>query len=240
LAARGDAPVPLRAAARRAAAALTGAPLPRRRLDPATLALPAAADGYLVVDQARLPDLSPLTAIARQLGIKTSDRVLMTLRGPTPDDLYAGQREADLVGELAFELVRRFGNLRLEQTLVAVNAAAPAPDRGPSYSWCAHAVGEFEFEPLAAAVERLVDGVPDVQLQRTADSLRLVAPRGEATLRPDGASASTTGMAGKPRPELARELLAEGPALRVVVPPTSKLWVALAFLHLPPAAGAEL
>jgi hypothetical protein len=57
-----------------------------------------------------------------------------------------------------------------------------------------------------------------------------------------GASSLRTwskGMAGRAKPELARELLAEGPAIRVVVPPTSKAWLLLAALELP-AGRAEI
>jgi hypothetical protein len=237
LTARADTPAPLAARAKMALAALEGRPAAtaRRRLQPEDLRLPAAADAFVMVDHARLPDLLPLRELTRRLAVDRSYIVVEMLRAPTPDDLYYGQYLPDVVGELPFEVARRFGNGRCDHTVMAfVGQAGGVP---LTFAWSVHTAGEFEQGVLAAGLEPLA--TLGVQCERRGDTVHVVTPVGEGECSAVLVRAHSKDMAGRARPELARQLLAEGPAVRIVVPKNSKAWLALPALELPPAERAE-
>lgn len=211
----------------------------RQRLAPETLLLPIAADAYVVLDHARMPDFTPMTAIARRVAVDRSYRQVEVLKAPTPDDLYWGQYLADLSGEFPFEFVRRYGNVRLDHTVAAIQLQN-TPGRLP-FGWNVQAAGEFEPAQFAAAMEELAGFLEiKIPVTRKEGGVHAVAFDGEVAVEASSLRTWSKGMAGRAKPELARELLAEGPAIRIVVPPTSKAWLALAFLELPPAGRAEI
>ncbi|HEX6812664.1 MAG TPA: hypothetical protein VF384_13640 [Planctomycetota bacterium] len=241
---RADTPPPLAA---RAALALEAfgkrsASATRRRLDAETLPLPTVADAYLVVDHGKLPDLHELHLLARRLAVDASYRVVETLAAPTPDDLYFGQWGADLLGEVPFEIARRYGNMRFDHTVVALLATVPqAKAQRVPFGWNLQAVGEFEHAPLEAALREAAAAAPkELQCEPRDGAIHVKASFCEAVFGPTSIGTHSKGMGGRARPELARELLAEGPAVRVVIPSASKLWPALTFLALPPAERLEV
>jgi hypothetical protein len=212
---------------------------PRRRFDAESLRLPVVADVHVVIDHARLPDTAPLAAIARRWAIDQSYRVVEALRAPTPDDLFHGQYIADLLGELPFEVARRYGCARFDQTVLSLQI--PPPGTGTGFGWHLQSVGRLEHGRLADTLEHFASAPQsDMKCERRGDSVHFAVPGAQGEFDATSVVAHTKGMGGRPRPESARELLEEGPALRAVVPPTSKVWLALAWLQLPPAGRSEL
>lgn len=222
-------PAVLRERAAAAVATLRGQPSPigRRRLDPQVVQLPAAFDGCVVVDHARLPDLRWLTACARRVGaLVTAARVEAAGGSISPAMLNGAQRLCDMPAEAPFWLAMAFGNARLDHSLVTVSARADA-NLPVAIGW--NAVGAFE-----------PDGWAKAELPAGAARNN---PLFGGTLAVAATSlyASTDGSRGKPRPAMAEKLLLDdGAAVKAIVPANSKLWPALAFLQLPPAEGAEL
>jgi hypothetical protein len=240
LSTRADTPPLLAKRAMVALAAFGRRPAPaRQRLAPENLLLPVAADAYVVLDHALLPDFAPLPALVRRVAVDWSYLVVEHLKAPTPDDLYIGQYRADLTGEFPFEFVRRYGSVRLDHTVAAIQLLN-APGR-LLFGWHVQAAGDFEPEQFAAAIAELAEFTETkIPVTRKEGDVRAVVADFEVALGAASLHTWSKGMAGRAKPELARELLAEGPAIRIVVPPTSKAWLALAFLELPPAGRAEI
>ncbi len=228
--ARADAPEPLRRRAERATKRLRGEAWspPRRRLDPATLKLPLGFDAAILVDHARLPDVSWLTRTGRQFAAHKTAYLLVRAGGPvTPAQRNGAQWMADQIGELPFAFAHRFGNIRLDHSCVIVRAQNDA-DFPAIVSW--QAAGELEprRRPLGEPTRKQ-------QLKRP----RLL--NAEIEFFEDGLLATKGGSAGKPRPDRARQLL-QGPptALRIVLPERSKVWPLLRALDLPAIRGGEI
>lgn len=217
------------ARARRALAALADPPqpLPRERLDPERLELPLAFDACVVIDHARLPDMGWLTALGRRLGaLTTCWRMNMAGGTISPAAANGAQVMCDTVSELPFGIALRYGNARLDHSCVVITAQND-PKVPVALSW--QAAGEFESD-------RWQDAKVPEGLGRNNPLLT-----GTLAVEPTRLLATLGGSAGKPRPAQAKELLRDtGLAVRVIVPPTSKLWASLAFLELPQAKGAEL
>lgn len=231
LAANEKLPAALRERAQRASAVLSGETkgTERKRLDAATLNLPAAFDGCVLVDHARLPDLGWLTPLGRRLGaLVTAQTIVMAGGTISPAMCNGAQSMCDVVSELPFGVAHQFGNVRIDQSLLVISAKAD-PEMPVALSW--QAAGEFEAELLKKA--ELPAGI-ERNNPIFGGKLEVVADR---------VVASTDGSVGKPRPAMVEKLgLLEdaGCAIRAIVPANSKLWPALAFLKLPSAERAEL
>jgi hypothetical protein len=123
----------LRDAAWESLAALGDPPLPypERRLPPllTTLAgIPSSADVVVVVNQSRIPRWMGLAAAARAFGLRQARTEIERLGAAvTPRDLATGLASLDAAGEAPYELARRFGNLRIDRTVAAVDL-----DAGPA------------------------------------------------------------------------------------------------------------
>lgn len=231
LADREQLPAPLRERARLGLAALRGetGALARRRLTAEALRLPAAFDGCVMIDHARLPDLGWLTALGRRLGALLTAQAIEHVGGQlSPATLAGAQRMCDVAGELPFGVAHRFGNARLDHSCVVISARAGS--RLPvALTW--QAAGEFEAE-----------GWQQVELpEGAAEDNPLLG--GTLAIAADQLFATTDRSKGMARPALVEKLgllLDTGEAIRAIVPGNSKLWPVLAFLELPPAEGAEL
>jgi hypothetical protein len=231
LASESTLPAALRDRAGRGIAVLRGNadPLTRLRLSGDTLQLPAAFDGCVMIDHARLPDLSWFTPFGRRLAALTTAGYIAMAGGTTTPAMRNGaQSLCDLVSELPFGLAHRYGNARLDHSCVVVSAKADA-ELPFALTW--QAAGALE----AAGWQ---DMKPSPSM---ADNNPLFA--GTLQIATDRLFASTDGSAGKPRPSLVEKhalLRDDGVAVRAVVPGNSKLWPMLAFLAMPPAEGGEL
>ena len=220
-------PAALRERAAQALAVLRGEPAaPRARLAVEQLRLPAAFDGCLVIDHARLPDLRWLTAFGRRLGMAVTAEAVVMAGGTASDTMWQGaQGMADGCSVGPFWFAHALGNLRLDHSCLVVTAKAD-PHVPVAVTW--QAVGAFDHAGWSA-----------LDLSPLTEELRLDAAAGSIT-----ASAlwlSSDGSQGRARPQQAEKLLADtGAALRAFVPGNSKLWPLLAFLQLPPASGADL
>lgn len=214
-----------------------GKPLARARLAPESLLLPVAADVFVVVDHARLPDLRPLRELARRMAIESSYRVLRALRAPTPDDLYHGQLVADAVGEAPFELVRRIGDVRVDHSVLSLAVVAGEGGR-PDLDFLLQATGSFDAERIAATCDTIAAATPGaVRCERRDGEVCIEAGADTVVVAPTTVVAHGKRMAGRARPDIASQLLVAGPAIRVVVPKASKAWAALLLGDVP--RGAE-
>ncbi len=142
------------------------------------------------------------------------------------DELHGAQRMCDLAAEAPFWLAHRYGNARLDHSLITVNMQASG-ELPFALSW--NAAGEFEPARWrnASLPASVIEGNPLLggTLQVAAEYLY----------------ASTDGREATPAPDLAAKLLRnDGAAIRAVVPANSRLWSQLAFLELPPTAGCEV
>ncbi|MBZ0153967.1 MAG: hypothetical protein K8J09_20775, partial [Planctomycetes bacterium] len=202
-----------------------GAAVGRRRLDPKTLLLPVAFDACVVVDHARLPDVSFLAGLARRTGILVTTRAIEMAGGTISDAMRNGaQFMADQAAEAPFELARKYGNVRLDQSCVIINAKADSR-RPVDVTW--QAAGEIAAEGWQRADLAKVLGRPFAS--------------GVVTFAAEQLVMSTLDKPGLVREAKATELLADtGAALRVVVPGNSKLLAMVGFLGLPPAKDVEL
>ncbi|MEZ6038836.1 MAG: hypothetical protein R3F29_15255 [Planctomycetota bacterium] len=230
LAAKAEEPA-LRRRAARAVVALTGkgdVP-PRQRLDPEQLLLPAVIDGWIVVEHARLPDLGFVAGLLRRLSaVGIADRVASAGRGASmPPAMTNGcQTTCDSVAELPFAAALQWGNARHDQSVVVLTGS----DRGGGVGLTWQAAGEYEHERWQQAL-----------LPIRAAELDLFA-HGELQVAAEHVEARyAVRSAGRPRPELAREMLADtGAAIRCVVPAASRLWPQVFVERMPSARGAEL
>jgi hypothetical protein len=201
----------------------------RRRLTADDVRLPAAFDAAIVIDHARLPDLRWVAPLGRRLGALVTVNAIEAAGGTvSAAACNGGQRMCDVPAEAPFGFAHRFGNARLDHSLVTV-AVTEAAHLGVAFTW--NAVGEIEHDGWTKAV------VPDAARR---DNPLLA---GTMTVTATGVYASTDGQTHRSRPSLAAPLLGpegDGYALRVVLPANSKTWPALAALGLPPANGGEL
>ena len=210
------------------------------RLDPATLPLPTVADGYLIFDNTRVPDMSRLADFGRRLGMASSLMVLRMLKAPTVEDLTVAQAESDAIGELAFELVRRFGNHRITQGFVAMQWLPQEPTQ---IGVCTQMSGAFDYATMVVQLQESVppDMMGMIKVEKKDAEVTLTTDAGECKVSADRITTMTTNMRGKPRPEQAKQLLAMGDAgIRIVLPMQSKAWLGLAALQLPAAHGGEV
>ena len=201
----------------------------RKQLNAATLKLPAAFDGCIVINHALLPDLGWLTPLGRRVAaMLTAQKIVMAGSEPTPAMLNGAQSVCDLVSEFPFGVAHQFGNARLDQSMLVIAAKADA-QMPVSVSW--QVAGEFEAELWQKA--ELPDGA--------AKNSPIFA--GQLEVAADHVLASTDGSVGKPRPTMVEKLGlldVTDCAIRAIVPGNSKVWPALAFLQTPSAEGAEL
>lgn len=197
----------------------------RRRFDPKALLVPATYDACVLVDHARLPDMSFVTALARRTGALVTAAAIGRAGGNLSAATCNGaQFWIDRPAEAPFELVRQFGNARLDQSCVFLHTKT-GPGLPVDLSW--QAAGEIAAEGWNRAdIDRV---------------LRSSFADCKVTFAPDGLLLTTRGEAGIVREAKATELLNDtGAAIRVVVPGTSKLLAMIAFLGLPPATGLEV
>ena len=193
---------------------------PRRHLDAATLPLPTQGDIYLVCNHESLFDALPLVEIGYFTGMVSTVQVLQYLKAPTLSDFVLGQTESEFLTEIPFEIARRFGNFRLDQTVVALSV----PRDGDGGGWIAVSAGKFDAARVAAGVAASkVEGgkaeLADGTAKATIDGTQLVVTDLLAT-------AMTPGLAAAPNPEVAARLLNDNPGLRVHVPTGSSLLLA--------------
>lgn len=202
-----------------------GAAAGRRRLDPKTLLLPVAFDACVVVDHARLPDVSFLAGLARRTGILVTTRAIEMAGGTISDAMRNGaQYMADQAAEAPFEMARKYGNVRLDQSCVIVNAKADSR-RPVDVTW--QAAGEIAAEGWQRADLGKLLGRPFAN--------------GVVTFARERLLVSTLDKPGLVREAKATELLADtGAALRVVVPGNSKLLAMVGLLGLQQAKDVEL
>ena len=133
-------------AVRARAAAAT---IARASLGAGDLLLPEQPDLVVVIDHSRLVDARPLVDLARLSGLVSSGMVLKLLKMPRLDDAAIGQAESDSCLELPFELVRRLGALRFDQSCVSLTWSG---EIGGEVTWTAAVAGSFEPERLAGAL----------------------------------------------------------------------------------------
>lgn len=193
-----------------------GAPsLERRRLDPASLALPATADVYVLVEHARLPSLRWITPHWRRMGALVTATAIAGAGGTVAQaQCNAAQRMCDAVAEAPFWLVHRCGNARLDRSLLAIVLGGR---ESLQVTW--NAAGEFEAERWRRGL--LPEGA-------AADAPLL---GGALALTPSTLLLRTAPSTGDAPPEVAAQLLAElsaggdgAAALCAVVPAESALW----------------
>ncbi|MGE3175195.1 MAG: hypothetical protein AB7O97_21390 [Planctomycetota bacterium] len=224
---RDDVAPALRERCRRGLAVLRGGVAERPRLDPALLPLPTVFDAAILIDHAALPDQQWLVAALRRLGLLISARAFADAGGEVSPTLTGmAQRMADATGELPFDTVLRYGNVRLDHSCVTLRVVV---DGDMPLAFQAATVGAFDGDrwrpALAEFAKDVRRHVPGFRVEVDDDRLQLASDDGNY----------------RPRPEAAGELLADtGAAIRVVVPTGSRIWPLLATLRLPPATGLEL
>ena len=189
----------------------------RRRLDPATLALPANCHLVVVFDHAELFDALPLVEMGFCSGLVSTMAVIQMLKMPEVSDYVLGQSESEFVTGLPFEVARRLGNFRLDQTAIVLGSAGAPADSGLFVA----SAGSFAPTAVVGGVPSLgIDGATAKLADATATAdlagTELVVTESLATARP-------AGVAVAPRPELTTQLLAGGVGCRVHVPTASWL-----------------
>lgn len=164
--------------------------------------------------------------------------VLKRLKRPVPKDVQVGQFESEMVLEFPFELVRRFGNVRFDHTVVALRIT----EHGEPQPFAAFAVvSAGSFDP--SAVHR------GMRAAWPKAACELAEARATATFPATTATVSTTQLCvqtkdweREPRVELARQLLsapAQGALLRVLMPAGSRLLPLLEQAGFAGVASAE-
>lgn len=183
----------------------------RLALDPVKWPLPAAADAFVVVRQAKMPSARNLLELGRFSGLVASAKVLTRLKMPTLEDFVHGETESAVCAEIPFEIARHLGNYRLDETGftirlhdIATNFAGRPLEDGTSPEWTMCGVGHFDTAAVGAAAPEL--GI-------TFDSLS------DTTI-----TARSQGLAVASRPDFGKQLLANGDAAVLVhVPKGSSL-----------------
>lgn len=233
LAGRDEAPAELRQRARDALTALdaTRAPATFGGVFAAdAVALPAAADVVFAMHAAAMPDPQPLLVLARTAGLRISAEHLDRHEIDTPEVLLSAQMVSEIAGELPFEIVRHFGNHRIDGVVGGVLLRG---DGEPAVA--VQVAGRFDVPRLAewlrqeGAPAEMVDG--ELVTQQQDHTLRIGASR---------AGLLTEKTATRKGGDLAKALLAEGAALRVMVPENSKLLLMLAAQGMPQTRSASL
>lgn len=217
------APAPLRERARTALATLSGGEAgARRRLEPGDVVLPPQFDVAVVVDHARLPSMRWLIPFARRSGMLVTASVVARM-GAEMDEVQmrSAQGVCDCASEAPFEIVRRFGNLRVDHSVafVHIDPAQRFPVR-----FSTQAVGRFEHAGW--------------QGLEVSDAVRRDNPMlaGSLVVEAEWLRAGTPIENGAPDAERAAGLLGDdGVAIRVVVPVDSQLWRQAAAIGLPAA-----
>ncbi|MEZ5963761.1 MAG: hypothetical protein R3F56_07940 [Planctomycetota bacterium] len=225
---RTDLPPELRQRAETTLADLRGEPSKqaRRRLDADKLLLPEQLDLCIVVDHARLPDMSGLTAFGRRVSALATASILAARGLQSPSSCSMAQRSCDIVAELPFGMALRYGNYRLDHSCVAVGLT---PDADAPFRVWYQAAGSFDPETWAAA-SAPAGVAPDVPFWT-----------GPVTMTEDLVTGTTARVPAVARPDLASGLLADsGAAVRVVVPEHSALLARLTSLGFPDLRAAEL
>lgn len=246
LVSRNDTPPMLAARATTALAAFGhgDAKVIRTRLRAEALRFPVAADCHVAIDHARLPDLGALRELARRVALDGTYHLVRRLRAPTADDLYPSQLLTDLVGELPFEIVRRFGEVRFDHTVLSLLLQASESD-SPTAGVHLQATGSFDADRVATALAEVAFAEPPARaVERLAGKVVLKWRGVEGELGATTIVAHSKGMGGREDAALARELVADhdgrSPAITVVVPATSKALALLLPYHLPPVSHAVL
>lgn len=214
----------LNAALRERAAARTTA---RRGLDAATLALPAHCDLVVVCNHANMIDALPLVEIGHFTGLVASLQVIRMLKMPRVSDFVIGQTESEFVTGLPFEIARRLGNFRLDQTVVAIGSA----DAGPRGRLFVASAGVFSPAAVVAGAPAL--GVDGVEARLVSGAATATIGGTDLVVTDSLAVAKAPGTSAAPNPELVRPLLGGDAALRVHLPRGSSLlsWLESAGLH---------
>ena len=180
-----------------------GAKPARRSLDAATVPLPAHCDLVVVCNHAQLFDAQPLVEIGHIVGLVSTMRVVQMLKMPLVSDFTIGQTESEFVTGLPFEIARRFGNFRLDQTMLVWCPAKAGAVRGLFVA----SAGSFSPAAIVAGVPSLgIDGAT-AELANGAAKAKFA---GTDVVVTDSIATATPGVAVAPRPDLAARLLARG------------------------------
>lgn len=190
--------------------------------------MPAVFDGCLVVDHSLLPDMSWWLPACRRVSALVTAQAIDEAGGTINASICNGaQKLCDTACELPFGLAHRYGNGRIDHSCLIVTAM-PAAKVPFALTW--QAAGEFESEGWQEA--------------EMSDRVRRNNPlfgSGELTVTEDRLAARFASGPGRPRPELAAELLqTHGAAIRVGLPSSSKVWLLAAMAGLPAGTGGEL
>jgi len=224
-------PAPLRTRAAAALSKLEGRPSPieRQRLAAEELQLPATHDGWIVVHHDRLPDMSWLTPCMRRFTSTMLASMLARFDPQTTTELrHTCQRSVDAVAALPFAVALRYGNARVDHSVLFVGDAPAGRAGGPPLALAWQAAGRFEAERWQQASRPESVG-PDMIFsgEMTVDATRVVATLGAGERAADA--------------ERAAAMLEDtSAAIRVGAPPKSRLWRALGAFGLPTPARGEL
>ncbi len=212
-------------ACRDALLAIDGGTAPRAELSDAMLrVVPADADLVVFLDQARIPPSFWLPRLAREVATEVTLQQIELAGGQISPAMLAGAMQmAETSSRGPFELARRFGNARMEQTLLALRL------REERVEFLLDAPGRYDVQRIATTLR---DGGVALEpgetlqasdlpfgntLEMTADRLRV--HHADLGAQPDGDRAAALRQAG-----------AGASAIWVHVPPGSKL---LTQLELP-------
>ena len=220
-------------------------PLPTRHaLDEATLSLPADADAYLMFDHAALFDALALVQFVQRYRLAAAavgaDAAEVAGTGVALGitRLRHAQVEAEAVAEFGFELTRRFGAMRFDQTVVALQF-----DDGLLSIEGLVLDSRGAFDP-AAVQHGLLGGFGDaIRCRLDEHGLEATVAGALVTVTPDHLRVATRNWPAAARPDLARQLLSTTPnkvAARAILPTSSRLLVLLELVGIAEARRAEL
>lgn len=172
----------------------------RLALDPVKWPLPAAADAFVVVRQAKMPSARYLLELGRFSCRVAGAKVLTLLKAPTPKDFVHVETESEACAEIPFEIARHLGNYRLDETGFTIRLH----EDGTSPEWTMCGVGHFDTAAVWATAPKL--GITFDLLSDTTLTVR------------------SQGLAVASRPDFGKQLLATGDAAVLVhVPKGSSL-----------------
>ena len=134
-----------------AAVAELTAPRPAGTLPPLKDVLadvPADSELVVAIDQTAMPRAQPLCAFSSELGVLANRRVLDNFTGELSLSLWASARRmADTPAMFPYEMARRFGNLRVDRTVLAVELDSEA-----RIFWL-HLEGSFDVDHARRGLE---------------------------------------------------------------------------------------